>query len=70
MVAFFNSVLNFLIRDLSYGVRITISIILFLCAVFCFMHAVRVKNEKAPLSVGWLTVCLLSLFISALYMFL
>ena len=70
MNSFLNLILNTLIRDLSKQVRVTLSIVMFLCAVFCFMNSIRKKDDKNPLSVGWLFLSLLFLFISALYMFL
>lgn len=70
MLNIINWILNTLIRDLPQAMRVTISIVLFVCAVFSFMNSIRKKNDNNPLSVGWLTLCLIFLFISVLYMFI
>ena len=69
MLAFFNNVLDTLIRGLDKPVRITITIVIFCLAVLSFRKCLRPKNESSPISLGYLFLSIFLLFIAGLYMF-
>lgn len=66
----FNNILNFLIRDLPFPVRIIISVVLFISALVCLYLSIRVKNDAKPLSIGWFILMFVALFIGTIYIVL
>lgn len=67
MIGLLNSILNTLIRNVDYKVRIIISVAFFMVSVFSLMWSVRKKNDKNPIAWGWMILCVLSLCLSFLY---
>lgn len=65
--AFFNNILNFMIRDLSLGVRITISILLFLASLYFLSWSIKKKNDYKPFAWGWLILFVITVFLSIVY---
>ena len=62
-----NTILNTLVRNLDYKVRIIISVVFFVLAVFSLLWSIRKKNDKHPIAWGWMILCVLSLFLSFIY---
>ena len=67
MKKFFNSVLNVLIRDLPFAVRIGISVVLFFVALFALYKTLRKKNDTHPIAIGWLILFVVCIFLSIVY---
>jgi len=68
MKEFFMSILDVCVRNLQWGLRITIAVILFCVALFSFKLSFRKKNEKHPLAIGWFSLCIVSLFVAIVYL--
>ena len=66
-LSFFNNVLNTLVRNVPDAIRIVISILLFIGAIFTLIFAIRVKNDKMPLSIGWIILTVILIALSAVY---
>ncbi len=70
MSNFFNTIINTLIRNLSYGVRVTISAGLFVVALISLKLSIKKKNDTHPIAWGWMILCLISAFLSVIYLVL
>ena len=68
MLAFFNTVLDTLIRNLAYPIRATISFVLLGLAAFCLIKSIRKKNDTNPIAWGWFILCFLSMLLAVLYL--
>ena len=67
MKQFFNTVLNTLIRDLSYPVRASIGSVLFILGVVSLVLSLRKKNDSHPIAWGWLVLCIISVALAIVY---
>lgn len=65
--SFFNNMINFLIRDLDWSLRITISILLFLSGLFFLIWSIKKKNDLKPFAWGWLVLFFIALSLSVVY---
>ena len=70
MEMFFNNILNFLIRNLPYYVRVIISVVSYMGALGFLYLSIRVKNDEKPLSIGWFVMVFVALFIGTIYLIL
>lgn len=68
MKNFFNTILNVLIRDLPYGVRIGIAVAFFFVAIFSLYKTLRRKNDTNPIAVGWLILFVLGISLAIVYL--
>ncbi|MBR4124034.1 MAG: hypothetical protein IKR12_00510 [Clostridia bacterium] len=68
MKKFFNTVLNTLIRDLPYGLRVGIAAAFLFVAVFSLYKSLRKKNDIHPIAWGWMILFVLSLFMTIVYL--
>lgn len=68
MKKFFNTVLNVLIRDLPYGVRIGIAVALFFVALFSLYKTLRKKNDSHPIAIGWIILFVVTISLSIVYL--
>lgn len=67
MLSIFNTILNTLIRNVPYGLRIVISLLLFLLAILSIIWAIKPKDDKHPIAWGWLVLCFISMGMSIVY---
>ncbi len=68
---FINNVVNSLIRNLNMGVRITISSVFFVVAIFSIYFAIKNQPKDKPgLRLGWTILALVSMLLSVLYIVL
>lgn len=70
IASFFNNVLNTLVRQLDTSVRLTIAFVFIVAAVYFLMLSIRVKNDKAPLSLGWFILTFVCIGIGLVYILL
>lgn len=66
----FNDIFNTLVRNVDYSVRLIISFVCFVLAIFCLILSIRKKNDARPLSVGWFLLTFVLIAISGVYIFL
>jgi len=67
MKQFFNTVLNTLIREVSYPVRAVIGSLLFILGVVSLVLSLRKKNDAHPVAWGWLVLCIISVALAIVY---
>ena len=67
MLSIFNTVLDTLVRNVHYSVRIIICLAFFGLAAYFLMRSIRPKNHKQPIAWGWFTLCLFCMALSVLY---
>ena len=65
--AFFNNILNTLIRNLPDSTKSGISFGLFLAALIFFNKSIRKKSDLNPIRIGWFVLFALCLTMSVLY---
>lgn len=68
MLAFINTILNTLIRNVNYTIRVMIAFGLFFFSVLCLLWSIRKKNDKYPIAWGWFILCVISMFLSSIYL--
>lgn len=67
MVAFFNTVLDTLIRNVAYPIRAIICLAFLGLAAFCLIKSIRKKNDVHPIAWGWFILCFFSMLLAVLY---
>ena len=73
--SFINNIVNQLIRNLDLPVRITISAVLIIVALFSMLKLVKsipkdLDLKKPKMKYGWLVLALVCMFVSVLYIVL
>ena len=66
----FNDIFNTLVRNVDYTVRIIISFVLFVGAIFCLILRIRKKNDAKPISWGWFVLTFILIALSSVYLFI
>jgi hypothetical protein len=67
MVNIFNTIINTLIRDVSYTARLIIAFALFFLAVLSLIWSIRRKNDVHPIAWGWMLLCIICVVLAILY---
>lgn len=67
MLAVLNTILNALVRNLHYSIRIIIALAFIALATYALIKSIRKKDDKNPLAYGWFTLCILSMILSVVY---
>ena len=67
MLSIFNTIINTLVRDISYPVRCIIAAVFFLLAVLTLIWSIRKKNDKYPIAWGWMILSVISLALTVVY---
>ena len=66
----FNDIFNTLVRNVDYTVRIIISFVLFVGAIFCLILSIRKKIDAKPISWGWFVLTFILIALSSVYLFI
>ena len=67
MTGFFNEILNTLVRNVDYTIRVFISLALFALCLFFFMKCIRRKNDKYPIAWGTAFISAICAVLSIVY---
>lgn len=68
---FINNLINTLIKNLSWGVRITVSSVCFVVAIFSLYFAIKNQPKDKPgLRPGWTILAIISMILAVLYVVL
>lgn len=67
MLAILNTILDTLVRNIDYSIRIIISLAFFVFATWSLSKSIRKKNDKEPIAWGWFIGCCLTMAVSVLY---
>ena len=70
MKSFFNAVINTLIRNVSYPVRLAIAFGLMFLAILSLIWSIRRKNDAHPIAWGWMILFVISASLSVIYIVL
>lgn len=67
MAGFFNTIINTLVRNVDYNIRIIICFAFFFLATMSLIWSIRKKNDAHPIAWGCFIVCLLSMALAVVY---
>lgn len=67
MGKFFNNIINTLVRDLDYNVRVLIGLAFIIVATIALYKSIRKKNDLHPIAIGWMVLFLVCTFLGIIY---
>ena len=67
-MGFLTSILDACIRNLDWGLRVTIAVIFFGLTILFLRLSIKSKGAKTPLAIGYYILTFISLFLFVLYL--